>query len=110
MEEFVKGDILVVTFPFSDLSDTKRRPVFVAAALEGNDLILCQITSKKRIDRYSIPLSDSDFEDGALKVESIIRPNRIFTADRSIVLYRAGKANRIKINEVEKALVRIISD
>lgn len=109
MEQFVKGDILVVPFPFSDLSDKKRRPVFVAAVLEGDDLILCQITSKKRNDSYSIQLSDSDFEEGALKVESLIRPNRIFTAERSIVLYKAGKVNSAKVKKVEEALARIFS-
>ena len=107
MEQFVKGDIVVVPFPFSDLSDTKRRPAYVAAVLKGNDIILCQITSQKRNDRYSVPLSDSDFEVGALHVESLIRPNRIFTAERSIVLYKAGTVNSAKVKEVETALVRI---
>ncbi|MBP2132373.1 hypothetical protein J2128_000294 [Methanomicrobium sp. W14] len=33
MERFVKGDVLVVPFPFSDLSKTKKRPVLVIASL-----------------------------------------------------------------------------
>lgn len=110
MEQFVKGDILVVPFPFSDLSGTKRRPVFVAASLEGDDLILCQITSKKKNDSYAITLADSDFEEGCLKVDSMIRPNRIFTAENSIVLYKAGKVNPDKIAEVEKSLIGIFEE
>jgi len=47
---FVKGDVVVVLFPFSDLSQNKRRPALVLAELEGDDLILCQITSQKRGD------------------------------------------------------------
>ena len=107
MEQFVKGEIVVVHFPFSDISDTKRRPAYVAAVLEGDDIILCQITSKKRNDRYSVPLSYSDFEEGALHIESAIRPNRIFTAEKSIVLYKAGTVNAPKVKEVETALIRI---
>jgi mRNA interferase MazF len=42
----VKGDVVVVPFPFSDLTQAKRRPALVLAGLEGNDLILCQITSR----------------------------------------------------------------
>jgi len=54
MEEFVKGTILVVPFPFSDLSDSKKRPVLVVATPGGDDIILCQITSQNRHDGYSI--------------------------------------------------------
>jgi len=46
MERFVKGDVVVVPFPFSDLTRAKRRPALVIAELEGDDLILCQITSQ----------------------------------------------------------------
>ncbi len=41
MEKLVKGDIVVIPFHFSDLSEAKRRPAIVVATLEGNDLILC---------------------------------------------------------------------
>jgi len=46
MAKFVKGDIVVVPFPFSDLSNSKRRPALVIADLTGDDVILCQITSR----------------------------------------------------------------
>jgi mRNA interferase MazF len=90
MAKFVKGDVVVIPFPFSDLSQAKRRPALVLAGLSGEDIILCQITSRNTRDSYSIPLLDSDFHSGSLKVPSNIRPNRIFTADQSIVLYTIG--------------------
>lgn len=46
MGKFVKGDVVVVPFPFSDLSASKRRPALVVATFMGDDVILCQITSK----------------------------------------------------------------
>ena len=46
MESFVRGDVVVVPFPFSDLSDQRSRPAFVLANLAGPDIILCQITRK----------------------------------------------------------------
>ena len=46
MGEFMKGDVVVVPFPFSDLSANKKRPALVVATLTGDDVILCQITSK----------------------------------------------------------------
>jgi mRNA-degrading endonuclease toxin of MazEF toxin-antitoxin module len=45
MGRFVKGDVVVLNFPFSDLTGTKRRPALVLSDLTGNDIILCQITS-----------------------------------------------------------------
>ena len=80
MEEFMKGDVVVIPFPFSDLSEQKRRPALVVADLDSDDIILCEITGRTRIDKYSILLGQQDFEEGGLKVESIIRPNILFTA------------------------------
>lgn len=93
MARFVKGDIIVVPFPFSDLTQAKRRPAIVISALEGNDLILCQITSQSVRDNYAILLDDKDFNTGSLKQSSNIRPNRIFTADNHIVLIELGILN-----------------
>ena len=108
MERLVKGDVVVLPFPFSDLSASKRRPALVIAGLTGIDIILCQITSKDRYDNYSIILNEKDFAKGSLKVQSIIRPNRLFTADKSIVLYRIGSLKKDKIEEVEDKIVNII--
>lgn len=77
MERFIKGDVVVVPFPFSDLTAAKRRPALIIAELSGDDLILCQITSNKIMDHYSIELNDNNFESGNLNKTSNIRPNRI---------------------------------
>lgn len=55
MGEPVVGDVVVISFPFSDLSATKRRPAFVAAVAEHGDLILCQITSKRYSSEIALP-------------------------------------------------------
>ena len=108
MEKFVKGDIVVVPFPFSDLTQAKRRPALVISALEGDDLILSQITSQYIRDNYAIPLTDKDFRTGSLKQPSNVRPNRIFTADGHIVLYRVGSLRVEKVNEIIEKVVDII--
>ena len=108
MARFVKGDVVVVPFPFSDLSQSKRRPALVITELTGDDLILCQITSQSISDKYSIELTDSDFKKGTLKIKSNIRPNRIFTADSSIILYKVGKIKDEKIKEVIKKIIQIL--
>ncbi len=42
MAAFVKGDVVVVPFPYSDLSQSKRRPAVVVTALSSGDLVLCR--------------------------------------------------------------------
>lgn len=108
MEKFVKGDIVVVSFPFSDLIHAKRRPALVIAELEGDDLILCQITSRQIKDRYAIPIDEGDFETGTLRQGSNVRPNRIFTADRHIIMYRISHIKGSKLNEVIERIVDIL--
>jgi len=106
--KFIKGDVVVIPFPFSDLSQSKRRPALIIAPLEGDDAILCQITSKTIKDIYSISIDDSDFDAGSLKQSGNIRPNRLFTADSHIILYRAGHIKNDKLNQVIEKLVEII--
>lgn len=110
MEKFVKGDVVVVPFPFSDLTDAKRRPALILTELEGEDRILCQITSQQLKDRHSIPIDETDFEEGSLRKMSNIRPNRIFTADCKIILYKAGHIKSDKINEVIKTIIDILAN
>lgn len=107
MERFVKGDILVLPFPFSDLSSSKKRPGLVVADLAGDDLILCQITSEHRDDGYAVVLKSEDFVKGSLNVESRIRTNRLFTADKSIILYKVGSLQNKKVKQVEDILLKI---
>ena len=108
MGTFVKGDVVVTPFPFSDLSATKKRPALVVATLTGDDIILCQITSQAVGDRYGIPLEDDDFVNGSLRHPSNIRPNRLFTADSNIILYRAGTVTIAKMQEVIDRIVNIL--
>ena len=108
MAEFVKGDVVVVPFPFSDLSQSKRRPALVLAEVGGDDLMLCQITSQAVRDQHAVPIADDDFERGTLRQPSNVRPNRIFTADRGIILYSVGHLRAEKINEVVNRVVEIV--
>lgn len=107
MGRFIKGDIVVVPFPFSDLSQSKKRPALVLVDLNGEDLILSQITSQNIYDSYSIEISENDFENGSLNKISNVRPNKIFTADKGIILYKVAHLNEEKIQEVTDKIISI---
>ena len=109
MGQFVKGDIVIIPFPFSDLTDSKKRPAFVVADLPGNDIIVCQITSKSKSDSLALYLGSSDFTSGGLPVDSFIRPNKIFTADKNIILSVAGHLSEPKIHNIINSIITIVS-
>ena len=108
MAGFIRGDVVVLPFPFSDLSASKRRPALVLSDLKGNDVILCQITSQQTKDGYAILLTDSDMTNGRLKQVSNIRPNRIFTADKNIILYKIGSITSAKSHEVRDKIIELL--
>jgi PemK-like protein. len=109
MGKFVKGDVVIIPFPFTDLSGNKKRPAFVVADLEGDDIIVCQITSKSKSDSRALHLNIDDFISGSLPIDSFIRPNKIFTADKNIILSVAGHLNENKIRDTLNAIITIIS-
>ena len=109
MEEFVKGDIVVVPFPFSDLSASKRRPALVIARGEYGDIILCQITSRKK-GTEAIEINEKDFNEGSLKITSYVRPRKLFTSDTALILYRIAKIKKDKIKEAEDLFCRIFKE
>lgn len=109
MGRFIKGEVVVMPFPFSDLSGSKLRPALVLADLSGDDIILCQITSQMSPkDIHVIGLDSKDFQKGALKVASNIRPNRIFTADKNIIQKSVGIVTLTIFENVIDEIVSII--
>jgi len=109
MERFVKGDVVVLPFPYTDFSSVKKRPAVVIATLKGNNVILAQITTNQRNDEDLISLTRKDFVSGSLSSDSFIIASLIFTSDSSKIEYKAGKIKQEKIKEVEKKLIEIFT-
>ena len=60
------GDVVLVRFPFSDLSASKLRPAVVVADAEHREFIVCQVTSLPYASRRAVTIAISDFESGSL--------------------------------------------
>jgi mRNA interferase MazF len=85
------GSVVLVPFPFSDLSQTKLRPTFVLADAGRGDWILCQITSNAYGDGNAIAIENADFQAGSLRVSSYIRPGKLFTAHVNLMVADVGQ-------------------
>ena len=98
-------DIVLIPIPFTDLSTKKRRPVVILSNDEYNmskeDIIVAAITSNISNDTYSIHITESDFEEETLPRPSMIRADKIYTLNQSIV---HQKFDRLKTNVFKKVL------
>src|SRR4030042_4915560 len=91
MGKFAVGEVVLVSFPFSNLQGQKIRPALILAKSDHNDLILCQITSKPYTSKQAVRITSHDFVKGSLPVVSFVRPDKIFTANSSIIKKIAGQ-------------------
>ena len=98
MGQFKVGQVVTSAFPYSDLRTNKHRPALVVAIVDFDNIILCQITSKPYSSTMAIELSEQDFISGGLPVKSYIRPDKLFTAEHSIVstIYGALKPEKLR--------------
>jgi mRNA interferase MazF len=90
LEGLVKGDVVIRRFPYSDFSQLKLRPALVLAVLPGNDIILCEITTKSVRNQYAISVTNADFTSGSLIQDSNIRTDKITTSESFLIRYKVG--------------------
>jgi mRNA interferase MazF len=102
------GEVVLVPFPFSDLSQSKVRPAVCLADAGRGDWILCQITSNPYGDPVAIPLDAPDFASGGLLVASFARPGKLFTANAGLVVRSVGVLNSSAITRVLSAVVALL--
>lgn len=103
-----KGSVILIPFPFSDLSKSKLRPAVVLAPSGKGDWILCQITSKQYIDQKAVEISEKDFQTGSLRVTSFARPGKLFTANNSLIISEVGKLKGNILDSLIMAVIEIL--
>jgi mRNA interferase MazF len=102
------GAVVLVPFPFSDLSQAKLRPAVVLAGVGRGDWILCQITSQPYGDPRAVSLTDAHFATGSLKVASYARPGKLFTASQDLVVAQVGQLKADSLAEIIEAVADIL--
>lgn len=102
------GTVVMVPFPFSDLSRSKLRPAVVLANAGRDDLVLCQVTSNPYGDPRAIRLTDRDYQIGSLRVTSYARPAKLFTANRSLVVTNVGDLTPEILERIVSTIVDLL--
>ena len=97
-----KGDIVLITFPFTDLSGSKLRPVVILAETTL-DLTVCFITTQlqwqEATDVQLLPTSLN-----GLKKQSLIRTSKIATLEKVLAKGLLGQINTNELSDLNNKL------
>jgi mRNA interferase MazF len=113
--KYNRGTLVLVPFPFTDLSATKRRPALVISPDRFNekteDLILVAVTSKfpPELSEIEIPLEKADLKEGILPKRSLVRLAKIFTMHSGLIVKKAGSLKDQKIQEILDRLIAFLT-
>jgi len=103
-----KGKIVLIPFPFTDLSASKVRPAVIVSSLaQGEDIIVAFISSvKSKIQKTDIVLNsyDKDFSKTGLKADSVIKTGKLATLDKKIILGEIGEISADTEKEINKKI------
>lgn len=109
---YEQGEIVIVPFPFSDLSDIKQRPVLILSKNSDNekfgDIITCGITSNLKNADYSIEIDNKDLSVGVIPVKSKIKVDKLFTLDKKIIKKKIARINKDTFNKVRSEFFKLI--
>ncbi len=102
------GTVVLVPFPFTDLSGAKQRPAVVVSprGFHPDDVVVCAITSQvpSRLSQWDVSLLVSDLVGARLPKPSIVRVGKLFTIHQGLVRGRYGRVRAAKLMEIPARL------
>lgn len=106
-------DIVLINFPFSDLSGAKVRPALVVSNNQYNqeklDCVVLAMTSNLSKSEYKVIIESKDLDSGSLPVKSAVRVDKPFSILQSKILKIQAKIKVAQFKAVEKAILKLIS-
>jgi mRNA interferase MazF len=106
----VKGDIVIIPVPFTNIESSKLRPAVVISNDEVHktgDVMIVQITSKLKRDGLSIPVTNNDVTVN-LPVKSYIRIHKIFVLEQKLIKGKVSSLKKAKYKEMTDRISQII--
>jgi len=108
-----QGEIVLIPIPFTDLTSSKKRPVLIISNDDYNrkmdDIVVVAITSNLEDREFRVLIMNDDLSDGELKVDSMIRADKIYTLSKEIILKRFGTVKDYILEKVENQIRKLIN-
>jgi mRNA interferase MazF len=113
MTGYKRGDVVLLPFPFTDLSTLKQRPALVLSSdkfnLSNPDIVVAAITSQipKGTTPSDFVLSASDIKACGLPKASLIKLGKIVTLDKRLIRKKLGSLPASSFQEVVNSLRQV---
>jgi len=114
MTPFKRGDVVLVAFPFTDLTTTKMRPGLIISSdrfnKKSNDIVIAAITSQisKVLSEEDFHLSLIDQEHAGLPKASMIKLGKIVTLDQRLIRKKLGGIPESTLEKITNALHEVL--
>lgn len=109
---FKQRDIILIPIPFTDLTSHKKRPAIIISNDNYNeiheDIVVVALTSNVESRDFTIMLTGDEMEKGILKITSMIRVDKIYTLNKSIVLKTFGQVTPEILLKIKDTLLKLI--
>ncbi|OGG72913.1 hypothetical protein A2755_04070 [Candidatus Wolfebacteria bacterium RIFCSPHIGHO2_01_FULL_48_22] len=103
-----KGRIVLVPFPFTDLSGQKVRPALILHVSRGEDCIVAFITSGVPKKKYPFDVRIKASSRNGLKLDSVIKIDKIATLQKKIVIGELGTLESVAMQAVDRAIRKLL--
>ncbi|MFV1950741.1 MAG: type II toxin-antitoxin system PemK/MazF family toxin [Nitrospinota bacterium] len=107
-----KGTLSLFLIPFTDLVSQKKRPAIIISSDTYNktneDIVVVALTSNIEPRDFTVTLTSNDLEDGTLKVTSMIRVDKIYTLNKSIVIKIFGRVKLDILTKIKNSIFKLI--
>jgi mRNA interferase MazF len=113
---FRQGDIVLVPFPFTDLSGAKQRPALVISPERLNnkrpDLVVVALTSQipAAFSEDEVFLSADDLAAGGLPKQSIVRLGKVFTIHQALIRKKLGQLPETTVKTILQKVKQSLDD
>lgn len=111
---YKQGEIVILPFPFTDLSSVKQRPVLIISNDEYNqkkdDFVVCGITSNVQDTLYSVPIDNFSLSEGIIPVSSRIKADKLFTLKQSLVRKKVARVKEAVLEKVKEEIKKLMGN
>ena len=106
-----QGTLVLLPFPFSDLSGRKFRPALVVSKdvynRRSDDAIMVPLTSVLKEAPFSIAVTTADLSEGTLLKSSVIKADKLFAIEQQLIQTEIGVISQGKLEEVKSSVFRL---